>query len=315
MLDTIRVLQALSISVGVAAAIVMLFGWPWRAPHRVRARIGGVLGVGGGIYAGCWRLGVSPNWPPREDQDRLLFVLFPALIVVEAVVAFAARPRWLPWLLRMAVAGCAAPILLYGSSYISEPAGPGSREWTPVQTGLILSGLAAMLAAVWGALGLLVKRSDRRSVPVVLAIVCAGASVTVMLSGYASGGQIGLAISAALLGAVIASLVLTGTPEMNSVVSLGVVGLFALLVVGRFFGQLSTANAALLFGAPILAWGAELPFVRRGGWVVHSVARVILPAIAVAVALLLARQQFLADAARTAGSNDPSADDYMKFEK
>lgn len=315
MLDTIRVLQALSISVGVAAAIVMLFGWPWRAPHRVRARIGGVLGVGGGIYAGCWRLGVSPNWPPREDQDRLLFVLFPSVIVVEAVVAFAARPRWLPWLLRMAVAGSAAPILLYGSSYISEPAGPGSREWTPFQTGLILGGLAAMLAAVWGALGLLVKRSACRSVPVVLAIVCAGASVTVMLSGYASGGQIGLMISAALLGAVIASLVLAGTPEMNSVVSLGVVGLFALLVVGRFFGQLSTANAAVLFGAPLLAWGAELPVVRRGGWVVHSVARVILPAIAVAVALLLARQQFLADAARTAGSNDPAADDYMNFEK
>jgi hypothetical protein len=315
MLDTIRVLQALSISVAVAAAIVMLLGWPWRAPNRVRARIGGVLGGGGGIYVGCWWLGVSPNWPPREDQDRLLFVLFPALIVVEAVVAFAARPRWLPWLLRMAVAASAAPILLYGSSYISEPAGPGSREWTLVQTGLILGGLATMLAAVWGALGLLVKRSDCRSVPVVLAIVCAGASVTVMLSGYASGGQIGLTISAALLGAVIASLVWAGTPEMDSVVSLGVVGLFALLVVGRFFGQLSTANAAVLFGAPLLAWGAELPFVRRGGWVVHSVARVILPAIAVAVALLLARQQFLADAARTARSNDPSADDYMKFEK
>ena len=151
-----------------------------------------------------------------------------------------------------AVAGSAAPILLYGSSYISEPAGPGSREWTPFQTGLILGGLAAMLAAVWGALGLLVKRSACRSVSVVLAIVCAGASVTVMLSGYASGGQIGLMISAALLGAVIASLVLAGTPEMNSVVSLGVVGLFALLLVGRFFGQLSTANAALLFCAPIL---------------------------------------------------------------
>ena len=173
-----------------------------------------------------------------------------------------------------------------------------------------------MLAAVWAALWLLVKRSACRSVPVVLAIVCAGASVTVMLSGYASGGQIGLTLSAALVGAVIASLALAGTPEMNGVVGLGVVGLFALLVVGRFFGQLSTANAVLLFCAPLLAWGAELPFARRGGSVAHGLARVILPAIPVTVALLLAQQQFLADTARTAaGPNEPSVDDYMNLGK
>jgi hypothetical protein len=103
---------------------------------------------------------------------------------------------------------------------------------------------------------------------------------------------------------------------MNGVVGLGVVGLFALLLVGRFFGQLSTANAALLFAAPLLAWGAELTFVRRGGRIAHGAVRVILPAIFVAAALLSAQQQFRADSSRTAaGSNEPSADDYMNFGK
>jgi len=314
--DPIRILEALAISGVKAAALLLLCGWPWRAPNRVRTRIGGVLGVGAGIFAGCWWLGVSANWPPREDQDRLLFVLLPALIVVEVVSALVARPRWLAWLLRLVVAASAAPILLYGSSYVSEPNGPGSLEWSPIQGSLILGGLAALLAAAWVALGLLAKRSACRSVPVVLAMVCAGASVTVMLSGYASGGLIGLTIAAALVGAVLASLALAGTPEMNGVVGLGVVGLFAMLMVGRFFAQLSTVNAALLFVAPLLAWGAELPFVRRGGRIAHGAVRVSLPAIFVASALLLAQQQFRADSSRTAtGSNGPSADDYMNFGK
>jgi hypothetical protein len=107
--DPIRILEALAISAVVAGAILLLFGWPWRAPNRVRGRIGGVLGVGAGISAGCWWLGVSPNWPPREDQDRLLFVLLPALIVVETAVALVARPRWLAWLLRLVVGGPPPP--------------------------------------------------------------------------------------------------------------------------------------------------------------------------------------------------------------
>src|ERR1017187_10572376 len=87
--DPIRILEALSISAVTAGTILVLFGRPWGPPHRARARIGGVLGAGVGIYSGCWWLGVSPNWPPREDQDRLLFILFPALIAVEIAVALA----------------------------------------------------------------------------------------------------------------------------------------------------------------------------------------------------------------------------------
>lgn len=316
MLDPIQIFEALAFSAVAAGAVVLLCGWPWRKPKPARARIGGAAGVGLAIYAGCWWMEVAPHWPPREDHDRLLLILLPATVAVEAIIALAARPRWLPWLLRVALAAGAAPILLYRSTYISDLAGPGSREWTVPQTMLIFGVLATLLAVVWSAMWLLLKRSACRSVPVVLALVCAGASVTVMLSGYANGGQTGLTIAAGLAGAVVASLALAGTPQMNGVLGVGLVGLFSLLVVGRFFGQLSTPNAALLFCAPLLAWGAELRFIRRGGSIAHGIVRVILPAIPVAIALLLAQRQFVADSSRTTnGTAEPSADDYMNFGK
>jgi hypothetical protein len=314
--DPIRILEALSIAGLTAAVLVLVFGWPWRTPNPVQARIGGVLGVGAGIYAGCWELGALPNWPPREDQDRLLFILVPAVVLVETVIAPLMRPKWLPWLLRLAIAASAPRILLHGTIYLSDLSGPNTREWSPAQAALILGGLSIVLLAVWCAMWLLVKRSGCHSVPIVLALVCAGASVTVMLSGYASGGQSGIAMTAALVGVVAGSLVLRGTPQMNGVVGVGVVGLFSLLVVGRFFGELSTANALLLFGAPLLAWGAEIPLVRRGGSISLGLVRVILPAIPVAVALLFAQHQFVADASgKAASSSEATADDYSAFGK
>ena len=38
------------------------------------------------------------------------------------------------------------------------------------------------------------------------------------------------------------------------------VGLFSLLVIGHFFGELTTAHAILLLFAPLLGWLPELPY-------------------------------------------------------
>src|SRR5437763_601168 len=70
-----------------AALLLLLFGWPWGAPRTRKTAVGAVLSIGVGLLAGCWWLGVRPHWPPLEDQDRLLLVLFPAVIVVELVAA------------------------------------------------------------------------------------------------------------------------------------------------------------------------------------------------------------------------------------
>jgi hypothetical protein len=87
----------------------------------------------------------------------------------------------------------------------------------------------------------------------------------------------------------------------------GIVGFFALLIIGRFFGQLATTHAALLFFGLLLCWLPELP---------RGLARIVLVAVPVTVALTLAQQKFAEDSARTSpGSQEPSVQDYLNFGK
>jgi hypothetical protein len=335
--DRTLILEAMAAAALISAGFVLILGWRWRSPSAAQvpsypdaqsdsnhlhvrrrqpaspwASAGAVLGVGLGFYAGVWLLGLRPHWPPREDLDRLAFILLPAVIAIELMGAFAGRFRWLVWLPRLAVAAVAARILLHGSVYLTDSTGAGTPEWSPAQTWLIFGGLAAALAAVWALLALLMWRAPGPSVPLALAIPCAGAAVTVMLSSYASGGQAGFALAAALAGAALASLALARPPDLQGVLSIGVVGLFALLVMGRFFATLSTTNAALLFFAPLLCWLPELPYIRTAWPWLRALVRVTAVAVPVIAVLILAQQKFDKDSGRPSpGSIGGSRDDYL----
>jgi hypothetical protein len=315
--DPVVFLKAILAAAATAAIVLLLGSRPWRTPRPVAAPVSSVLGLGLGFYVGCAVLGVNPHWPPVEDQDRLLFILIPAAIVCELVAAIPGRVRHLTWLLRVAVAAGATRVLLDNSIYIADLAGPGSREWSSDRTWKILGGLAVALGLVWAALGLLSRRSAGRSVPLVVALAATGGAGAVMLSGYASGGQLGLPLGAALVGVTIASLVLPTPPALNGVTGIGVVGLFALLVVGRFFGSLPTVPALLLFLAPLLCWLTELPPRFR------SLARLGLAGVPVGIALLLVVQNFIRDSEPASPeSKDPASEvtqptiqDYLDFRK
>ena len=206
--DPVVIATALGVAAAAAAVLVLICGWPWRAARRPRFDAGWALGVGAGFFLGCWALGIRPHWPPREDQDRLLGLVLPAVVVVELLAAFPRVPRWLVLPLRSAVAASGAGILLYGSIYLSDVAGPGTREWSPVQAWLILGGMAAALAAVWALLALLSRRARGCRTRCAWRARAPGQRLTVMLSGYATGGQVGLPLAAAVLGAAAAVLVL-----------------------------------------------------------------------------------------------------------
>lgn len=301
----------------VAAALVLVCGWPWKAPHPARVSAGGAAGVGLGLAIGAWLLGVVPHFPPREDQDRLLLILLPAVILVEMVAAVFGRAAWLAWSLRLIVAAAAARILLHDSIYLADKAGPGTREWSPQLSALILSSLALVLAAAWALIDRLARHAAGRAAPLTLAGVCAGAAVTVMLSGYATGGQLGLPLAGGLAGAAAASFVLKD-PDLRGVIGVGLVGLFALLVVGLCFGELTALNAALLLAAPQLGWLVELPRLRQFGPRVRAGAGVALAAVPVAVVLVLAAQRFAAESAspsEAGGARETSIEDYMNFGK
>ena len=154
---------------GPGAGALFLVGSPRTArPSWLDA--GWVLGVGAGFYLGCWMLEISPHWPPLEDLDRLLVLVIPAVLAVEMLAAFPQVPRWLTWASRLAVAGCGARVLLHGSSYLSDLAGPEAGGWSPAQAWLILGSLAAAEATAWVLLVLLARRATGVSLVVCLAV-------------------------------------------------------------------------------------------------------------------------------------------------
>ena len=312
--DPALILKAIAVSGGLAALILLACGWPWKSPRPKLAGAGSALGVGVGFFVGCLILGLTPHWPPREDVDRWLFCLLPAVISAEAISAVAPRPKWIAWLLRGLVAIAAGRILLHGSIYIVElPGAP--RKWSVGETWLYLGGMAAALAAVWASLLCLVKRAPSRIVPLSVALASGAAAVTIMLSGYATGGQVGLPLSAALAGATITSFALAKSTRLDGALGVGIVGLFALLVVGRFFGELTTAHAALLFLAPLGCWVTEGPYLRTLKSWQRSLLQLFFVSLPLIVVVVEAQRQFAADSQNSKAAGKSSGDEYLDYGK
>ncbi len=234
------------------------------------------------------------------------------MLVVELLGAFPRVPRWLTWTLRMTVAVLGPRVLLHGSMYLAGPAGPGSSAWSALQAWLILGSIAAAEAAVWVLLTRLARRPAGASLPIALAVAIGAASMTVMLSAYLAGGQAGLPLSAAVLGASLAAMAFPDAARSIAPIGISVVGLGALLVIGRFFGELRTDHAVLLLAAPLLAWLPELPRLRRLPPWGRGFLRVLLVSLVVSGVFADAARRFIGKTGPTAsGAGEPSIDDYM----
>ncbi len=313
----LQILQSLLLAALTASVVLLLCGLP--GPRRIRALVssGGVVGAGLALYLACGVLRLLPKWPPLEDNDRNLLFLFPSVVLVELLACFAGRWRLVFWVPRLLIAAAAARVLLHGSIFIQAPDEYTPAEWTAAEAWWVLGGLAAALAGMWGLLYALVRRAPGRSVSIAVAGALAGSSVAVMLTGNATGGEPNLALAAALAGAVAASLLLRRLPDQAGIVGLGIVGLFAVLVAGRFFGSLTTLHGVVLFFSLVLAWLPELPYVRRflKPWQ-RGLLRVALVAFPVVLVLIPVVQKSIAD--MTPSSENPvdtTSEDYKNFGK
>jgi hypothetical protein len=175
--------------------------------------------------------------------------------------------------------------------------------------------LGGALAAVWTLLWLRETWSPEQTGLVSLALTCIGAAVTVMYSGYATGGQLGIPLAGALLGVAVASQVVSKPPSLTGAVGIGIVGLFALLVVGRFFAVLTTTHAILLLTAPLLCWLTEIPSVRKWPAWERGLLAVALVSVPLAVAVIQAQQKFVEDSHAPSQPGEPSSQDYQDFGK
>lgn len=308
MAEPLLLVKAMLLAAVLAGMVQLLAWWIGNA-----VGVGGALGVGAGFVAGAWVLGQWPHWPPVEDRDRFLTVLLPAVVLVEC---FAALPRmrpWLAWGMRLLLSAASAPILLYATTYLAELAGPGSREWTNTQMAAWLTGMAAALAVVWMTAIRLLRTDAGRLLPFALAITSAAAGVTIMLSGYLTGGELALPLAGAVGGAALASLSLRMLKCNGGAVGVGMAGLFSVLVIGRFFGELTTPHAGILLAAPLLVCLPELPLRKYSSPWVRATLAVVIAVIPIAFVVIQAREKFVRASAPASSTGEATVDDYLEY--
>ena len=253
-----------------------------------------VIGMGLGLAAGYEVVSLRLAWPPVNGLDRFLTITVPLVLGIELIAGFENVPRRVAWLLRMSLAATIPRILLHGSVYLSDSA----EGWTPWQTAAALVVCGALLTGVWSLLSWLSQRSPGTSIPlaVCLPILCAG--LTVMMAGYIKGGVAAFPLVATLVATTIGSRLMSKRSvalanfSEPAIVAVGVVGLFGLLFLGRFYGRLSTGSALAMLLAPLLCWVVEMPGLRhRQPWLLGSL-RLVLVAIPLLVVLAAAKRDF-----------------------
>jgi ABC-type maltose transport system permease subunit len=72
-----------------------------------------------------------------------------------------------------------------------------------------------------------------------------------------------------------------------------VIGIFTLVIMGRFFGALATGLAAGLLLAPLVVWVVELPGLRALAPRWRAAARLVLVAAPLVIVLLVAQRRFV----------------------
>jgi hypothetical protein len=302
MLDIVLLAKVVLAAALTAAAIILLAAWGVPRPWRRSACWSWAIGAG--VLAASGATDQWPHWPPLEDRARFLTLLVPLTLAVETLAATTRLGR-VAWIMRLGLAAVVAPILLHNSVYLADLNGPDSAEWLPAQATIVVCGLAALLALVWAMLSWLQSRTSTPAVLWVLVLDALATAGTVMLSGYYRGGLLGLGLAGALAGATLASYIAQPKSPTSGSLGMSVIGIFAVVLMGRFFGTLSTSLAACLLLAPLLAWTVELPRLRKLAPLWRAAGRLTCVAIGLMVVVMVAQRKFTA--ASTARSRPPEA--------
>jgi geranylgeranyl transferase type-2 subunit beta len=281
--DPIACLLAVLAAAAASAVGVLALGLPRPPASGSRINRASAVGILAGLVAGYAVLQFEPAWPPASAVDRFLTIVLPATICVELAATLPHLPHWPAALLRIGLALATSRILLHGSVYLK------GALWQFVVT-LTLAG--ALLAAVWGLLLWFNRRAAGVSIPLALSesLLCGG--LAVMLNGYIAGGEAALPPAAALAGTALFLAAIGQRESATATIGLGVVTLFALLFIGRFFGALPTWQALSVFLAPLLCWTTELGMLKlRRPWQAVGL-RLGLVAVPLVVVLVFAKRDF-----------------------
>ena len=297
--DPLLYLQAISAATIVSTLCVWaMVGWR-QSSSAAWLNSACVAGIGIGLALGGHVLGLRLDWPPVNGLDRLLMIVMPMALGMELIAGFECVPQRVAWMLRMSLAATIPRILLQGSVYLSG----GNDHWPMWQSVVVMAVCALLLAGVWGLLSALPDRSTGDSIPLVLGLTIQCTGLTVMMAGYIKGGGAAIPLAAAIVATTITAWLIqkrSGNPPQAhspAIMGVGVVGLFGVLFIGRFFGRISNGCALAMLLAPLLCWVTELPFLRhRNPWLLGSI-RLIIVSTALAFVLFAAKRDFDRDMA------------------
>lgn len=249
------------------------------------SRIVSLFGIGLSVFLGYLLLRFQFAWPPAKALDRFLVVILPATFIVEIA---AGNPRVHPELvrfLRLVLMATTARILVHDSVYVHSD----GNEWSALQLAFLLIVSSVLLAAVWMSMLSLLQCTSDISVPITLAMTILAAGLVVMLAGYLKGGAASFPIASALFGVAV---VCRNRADVQGMIGIGVMSLFSVLFIGRFFGGVTTTTAVVVFVSPLMCWIVELPGFRpRKPWQVVAL-RLGLVAIPLLIVLAIAKRDF-----------------------
>lgn len=196
----------------------------------------------GAIVGLAW-LHWLPPLQPVTALDRLLLLVVPAAVAVEAILKIRAASQ-ASWVLRGMIAFFVVPAVLYGSSYTTGSA-PSLNRASQIAAILLCGTLISISSQnVRDRIG---GANDRTSVTVLsLSILATG--IAMVLTGYLRGGVTALVIATAVGCAVSkrwSSDALAGVAHLGWLVHVG------LLLVGSLFGRLGMIATATFLLAPL----------------------------------------------------------------
>lgn len=216
--------------------------------------------------AAGWAAGLSPAFTkflsPGEASQWL-----PAAVVVAAIVALLAggtrTTRYIALALGVLLAIGLPLRMLWGSIYTLS-------QWSTGEAIAWFAGLAALLFAT----GWLLTRKAPPALPrvgvlrdLLPGVVMIGVAIVLATSGSLSYARLAGAVAAALIGAALGGFGIAGELRLGIDAAGPLVATLggAMLLLGYFFAEVTTANALLLLAA-LAATGLPLPTTTLQGW-------------------------------------------------
>ena len=243
----------------------------------------------------------SWTWSPANGLNRFLMIVLPVTLIVELLTAVfdtGIHSRFVMTILRVTLYAFAGRILLHDSVYLSGVGSDNGDAWTMTRTVATLCGGFGGLIVVWSLLSRLSRSSASCSITLSLAMAVLCTGLVTMMAGYLKGGVAAIPLAAAFVGVALVSPFLTtgpgdkGKPYLQGAIGIGVIGLFSLLCIGHYFGQLSGLHAAVIFLTPLLCWMSEVPGPASAPPLQKFSLRLIAVTIPLAAVLFVARRDF-----------------------